>query len=104
MKLLNYNNYFYFIFDLLFRPKKVLNSLDELLDKKQKALEDEMNEKIELLHYQQYENGIVLSNVRQYPVLEIPIYGMEKPDYWIGSAQVQEMTIEKRQLVKIQTS
>ena len=82
-----------------------MQSIKSHIKSKESEIEKELDEKVELLEFQQYEKGIILGK-NQMPVLRIPIYGAEKPfivDRSISPALHETEMIEHR-INSIETS
>lgn len=70
-------------------------------------MEKQVNEKIELLEYQQFEKGIVVSGRNQIPILNVAIQGIEDPSHKWGaeSAPVEQLNdCEYKKIESLQTS
>ena len=104
-EILHYKNNFLLWIDLLFRPWKIFQSIKSHIKSKESELEKELDAKVELLEFQQYERGIVLGK-NQMHVLRIPINGIEKPFIVDRSIPATERTttIQEKRINSIQTS
>ena len=104
-EILHYKNNFLLWIDLLFRPWKIFQAIKSHIKSKESEIEKELDAKVELLEFQQYERGIVLGK-NQIPVLRIPIHGIEKPYAEWGASELAEKntSFEQKKLSPIMTS
>ena len=102
MKVLNYKNNFLLWFDIIFRPRRILRAIRQYLKSKESELESKVNEKIDLLYYQQFEKGIV-KGINQEPVLRIPIEGIDKHGP-LDSFTNASIIVHEKQIKSISTS
>jgi len=73
MKILNYKNKFRLILDVLFNSSKVNNKILDKTFSSVETIKQNYKDKLRLIQYEQYKNGVVGSDKNRIPIITIPI-------------------------------
>lgn len=90
--ILDYKNRFKLVFDIIFRRNKVKEIIRDIKIKQENKIKYDFEDRLRLIEFDQYKNGIVRPNSN--PVLVIPIIGQERTSYYQGH-QVETKKIKK---------
>lgn len=98
-----YKNKFRLILDIIFKPKQFSMNIEELLNKQANKLEQNFQDKIELLHTEKYFNGIMCEE-KEYPVLIVPIADTQYSNQEIHGVDNCNFKSETLKKIKIKTA
>jgi len=106
MKILNYTNKFQVILDIIFKPNKFLEQL--CLYKKEAIgrVVRESTEKLDMIQYDQYKNGIVIGDIskNQIAISKIPKRGIDFPIEDEDDPSIVRASIEYKEIYPINFS
>jgi hypothetical protein len=74
MKLLDYKNKFKLILDVLFNPDRIQQKISSSIEN----IEQDFINKLRMIQYEQYKNGIVLSDKNRIPIMTMPIVDINR--------------------------